>query len=424
MTVNRKRSKRRPAGQGTISKYTTTQGDRYLIKWRNPDGDTKLRRGYSSEDDAASALGDILTDMRRGEYSEPAKITLQAWMEEWLDGLRARDGKPLAPSTMASYRKNVRLHVVPYIGSVTLDKLTDQRLTKLYADLREHGRRGYNHGGPLSFRQVQYVAVLIKAALRSAVKNKRIVWNPADSAVLPYFEETAIDDLAGDVEVIEEMCTWTAAQLSAFLSWAFEHRTDIAPAWHTLALTGMRRGELLALRWRDLDLDKGVITISRSLTPVRVKGEGLRLIEGRTKGKKPRRVDLDPGTVEILKAHRTARGSLALQLVRADAYVFANTGGVRLHPDRFTRRFTDSLASCSKRLGTHQDGSEVVPRIRLHDLRHTWATLALANGVPVKVVQERLGHATVGITMDIYAHVLPGMQSDAASLVASVIKRA
>ena len=167
-----------------------------------------------------------------------------------------------------------------------------------------------------------------------------------------------------------------------------------------------------------------MITISRSLTPVRVKGEGLRLIEGRTKSRKPRRVDLDPGTVEILRAHRTARGSLALQLVRADAYVFANTEGARLHPDRFTRRFTDSLASCAKQLGTQEDGSEIVPRIRLHDLRHTWATLALANGVPVKVVQERLGHATVGVTMDIYAHVLPGMQGEAANLVASVIKGA
>lgn len=141
------------------------------------------------------------------------------------------------------------------------------------------------------------------------------------------------------------------------------------PVWRLLAYTGMRRGELLALRWRDVDLDAGRLHVRRSRSGYREKGQGMVIHEGITKTGRGRVVDLDPGTIEVLKAYRLARGTLALQLIRPDAYVVANEDGLPIHPDRFTRRFTDSAASCRKTLG--EDGAELLPAIRLHDLRHT-----------------------------------------------------
>lgn len=141
--------------------------------------------------------------------------------------------------------------------------------------------------------------------------------------------------------------------------------------------------------------------------------------EGITKTGRGRVVDLDPGTIEVLKAYRLARGTLALQLIRPDAYVVANEDGLPIHPDRFTRRFTDSAASCRKTLG--EDGAELLPAIRLHDLRHTHATLVLGAGIPVKVVSERLGHASATIALNTYQHVLPGMQQEAAARFAALV---
>ena len=127
-------------------------------------------------------------------------------------------------------------------------------------------------------------------------------------------------------------------------------------------------------------------------------------------------IDLDASTVAVLRAHRKQRGGMALQLARDDALVFGDEEGRHLHPERFTRTFRAEVARCRQVLG---EGA--LPVIRLHDLRHTHATLLLAKGVPVKVVSERLGHASATITLQVYAHVMPGNQRDAAELFASLI---
>jgi integrase len=396
--------RRRQRGEGSISEYTTTAGPRFLIKYSEPqpDGSTKqrLRRGFLDRKSAAAALGNINADVRRGAYLTPTDTTLGEWLEEWLGGLR------LSPSSMASYRKNVRLHVVPYLGGVPLVKLTGPQLTAMYRTLEKSGRADHEKGAPLSARSVRYVHTIVKAALKSAVEHGKLAKNPAALASPPSAAEAKAP----------EMHPWTGAQLSTFLRWAWEQRSDIAPAWHVLAFTGMRRGELLALRWGDVYLDTGRISVCRSLTPVRVTGEGLSLIYGPTKGKCDRVVDVDPETMRILRTHRQTRGSLALALVRDDALVFANEEGDCLHPDRFTRRFTESLASCGRALG-----ADVVPPIRLHDLRHTHASLLLQAGVNIKVVSERLGHASVNITWNVYQHVAPGMQQEAAAKFAALV---
>ena len=212
------------------------------------------------------------------------------------------------------------------------------------------------------------------------------------------------------------MHAWAAAQLAAFLAWAARDGHAHAPAWHTLAHTGMRRGEVLALRWRDIDLDAGTISVRRSAGMIRVAGESAEVTEGGTKSGKPRVVDIDPATVAVLRAHRKARGTMALQLARDDALVFADHEGRHLQPEHFSRTFADSLHRCAKQLG-----AAAPPAIRLHDLRHAHATILLTAGVPVHVVSQRLGHASPVVTLTVYAHVVPGSQREAADLFARLV---
>src|SRR4051812_6558037 len=174
----------------------------------------------------------------------------------------------------------------------------------------------------------------------------------------------------------------SSAMRRGILGWAGDHDSDIAMAWRLLAFTGMRRGEALALRWRDVDLDAGRVAIRRSVGVVKDKGKGEQLVEGATKTGQSRVVDLDAGTVAALRAYRAVRGSVALDLVRDTALVLGTLDGRHLHPERFSRQFVDHVRQAL--------GEELLPVIRLHDLRHTHATLLLAAREPVKVVSERL----------------------------------
>lgn len=399
--------RRRQAGEGGISEYATKAGPRYLIKYTLvlEDGSRKVvlqrrdkdRQPFTTRQQAAAALGDINAAMRKGTHVVPSKFTVGQWLDQWMAGLR------LAESTMASYRKNVRLHVQPYIGSVQLAQLTDARLSALYRTLETTGRQDHEAGSGLSARTVRYVATIVKAALREAVEQGQLAVNPADKARPP----------AARAARAPEIHPWTGPQLAGFLGWAAEQDYQHAAAWHVLAYTGARRGEVLALRWRDLDTTAGRLAVRRSVGLVRTKGEGARLVEGPTKSGRERVVDLDPGTVEVLRRHRVARAGLALQLARDDALIFGDLDGHHLHPERFSRRFSEQLNRCRRTVE--------VPAIRLHDIRHTHATLMLSAGVPVKVVSERLGHASAMITLSIYAHVMPGMQAEAAARFAAIV---
>lgn len=180
-------------------------------------------------------------------------------------------------------------------------------------------------------------------------------------------------------------------------------------AWRLLATTGMRRGELLGLRWRDLDLDRGRASISQSLVSV---AYALRF--GPPKSDRSRRaITLDGETVTALRDHRRAqaRERLALGAGYGDGnLVFCREDGEPIHPDRFTKVFRRHVADAG------------LPRIRLHDVRHTYASLALQSGAHPKVVSERLGHANVSITLDTYSHVVPSLESDLAETVAALVR--
>ena len=180
----------------------------------------------------------------------------------------------------------------------------------------------------------------------------------------------------------------------------------------------MRLGELLALRWHHVDLGAGTISIRRSVGVIKHKGQPEQLREGDTKTCRPRVIDIDPATVAVLRAWKSERGAMALQLVRRDALVFGNHEGVFRHPETFSRTFKNTLRRCARDFG------DAVPVIRLHDLRHTHATILLSDRESPKVVSERLGHTSVTTTLRIYAHVMPGDQKQAVARFAALVRGA
>jgi integrase len=397
---------RRKSGEGSIREYKTADGKtRWLIVYRVPDLATgksrqKLQRGFTSQKAASKALRDHLVKVDREEWIEPSKLPFGHYLDTWLAGMR------ISPSTRASYAKNLRLHVKPRIGGLPLRAVTASALDVMYRDLEESGRADGKPGG-LSARTVRYIATIVGRALRDAVRQGLLLANPADRATPPSAKEAKAP----------EMHVWTGEHLAAFLGWSKDRGDDLHPLWLTLAMTGCRRGEALALRWGDLDVESARLSIRRSAGLVRTKGEGEQILIGGTKTDKPRVVDLDPQTVATLKAYRSARAEISLSLVRTDALMFGTLDGQVRHPERTSRTWQSRMAQ----IGADRKVKNPPPAIRLHDLRHTHASLMLGAGVPVRVVSERLGHASATITLGVYAHVMPGHQADAASKFATLV---
>ena len=240
-----------------------------------------------------------------------------------------------------------------------------------------------------------------------AVRSHRLTRNPAATASPPSARQARAP----------EMHPWDAAQLAAFLGWSAGHSKH-HPVWTLLAMTGMRRGEAPRAPLARRRPRRGHGQCPPVGRVVRVKGEGATVAEGDTKSGKPRVIDIDATTVAVLRAHRRERGAVALQLARDDALVFGDYEGRHLRPERFSRTFHAELARARKVLG-----ADKLPVIRLHDLRHTHATILLTAREPVHVVSQRLGHASGVITQTVYAHVLPGSQREAAERFASLIER-
>ncbi len=203
----------------------------------------------------------------------------------------------------------------------------------------------------------------------------------------------------------EEIRYWTSAELRTFLEGNEDHRHW--PIWYLAANTGMCRGELVGLRWRDVDLDTSRLSVNNAIISV-----GYAVLRSDPKTRRGRRtIDLDGRTVTMLRKHRDDQEDERRTLGPRGAcgFVFAKPDGTPFHPEHVRQAFD------------RRDARSDVPRIRFHDLRHTHATLMLMAGVPPKVVSERLGHATVAFTMDVYAHVIPGMQADAAGLFGDLV---
>ena len=228
-----KTTKRRSPHEGGAYSYQTRAGERWA--WKTtltmPDGTRKQKmvRGFTTKKAALASLREALAASESTGFTEPAKTPVGEYLAGWLDSLR------LAPSTVASYRKNVRLHIAPSIGSVPLASLTPVLLDRLYRDLERDGRADHRHGEGLSARTVRYIHTIISAALRDAVDAGLLTSNPASRAHPPTAKQARSP----------EMHPWSEDQVAAFLGWSREH-SELSAAWHVLAYTGMRRGEALA----------------------------------------------------------------------------------------------------------------------------------------------------------------------------------
>ena len=339
--------------------------------------------------DAERLVNDLVKRRHQGVETPSDRSTLGAYLlDRWLPIQESR----LRPTTYSSYASIVRLHVVPYIGRIRLDKLQADDLDGLYLELLHSGnRRGQARGG-LDPASVRYVHRIINKALSDALRKGAISRNVAELADPPKRESK------GPGSKIQ---VWDAPDLRRFLEAAAGHRH------HTLLLvaakTGMRRGEVMGLSWHDIDFEKSTISIRRAVVLV---GWKIHISDVKTSSGR-RTIDIDPRTADALRARRVKQEDAAAKAGKAfdrQGLVFCRPDGEPEHPEYISRGFNRLVAR-------HQ-----LPVIRFHDLRHTHATLLLKAGVPAKVVAERLGHASAGFTLNVYQHVLPGMQAHAARI--------
>ena len=400
--MTEKRSRRR--GKGSLQSYETKAGQRWRFQiWipidpEQPElGEKKHSRGgFLTSDDADDAMQEAIRKRRNDERFHGRVPTLAEYGNDWIEALT------LQPSTILGYRRQFNNYIRPHLGAKPLDRITAPAIGKLYRMLRE---RGGKDGGSLSANTVNKTSITLAAILDAAMEEGFLVKNPA--RLKKIVKAPTGRDIRAERE---EMQTWTADQLKAFLAWdKGVYDDDLFPLWFTLARTGMRRGEVLALQWRDLDFTNARISIRRAVDSAS---------RDRTKipkSGKSRVIDADTELMGVLKALKGTRGMIALDLARPSAFIFSTDEGQLRDPVLVTNAWRRRTAAAGKVV-------DDLPHIPLHGLRHTHATLLLQLGESPKVVQERLGHGSIAITMDIYSHVQPTMQRAAADRFAELLQ--
>lgn len=341
-----------------------------------------FRRGFKTKNEALAALEKLRSALRTGGYVEPSKLTVEAFIvDQWLPSLPAR----VRPTTADTYARLARTHIIPSLGDVLLQQLERAQVARWVAGLSAKG---------LSAKSVRNVFGVLSAALVSAHELELVPRNVAARLKsLPTAAPRAPR-------------AWTAEQLGGFLDIAA--RDEFAALWRFVATTGCRRGEALGLRWADVDLEASTATIASQRTIA-----GGRVVEGAPKTRSgARTVALDVETLDGLRATKAEQNAGRLLMgagwPRHDL-VFTHRDGTPLWPQMVTARFR-ALAERAE-----------LPTIGLHGLRHSAATWMISSGVNPRVVQQRLGHANVSITLALYTHVLPGHDRAAADAFAQAL---
>lgn len=396
---------RRTNSAGTVSPYTLTSGEtRYRIAYTLPvpggAAQRKFKKGFVDAKAAEDALDAIRVDIRRGDHIEVSRDTLDGYVATYFDSLRVK------PSTMDAYRRHYTNHVSPTLGRRKLSDITTTDLNSLYRQLERSGRKDHGHEGePLSAATVRHVHAILVQVFSAVVADGFRRSNPATARNInpPTLREAAAP----------EMTTWNAEQARQFLAWSKDSDDYLYLAWHLLLATGMRRGEVLALRWRDVDLVRGRISVARSVSYVKIDGRKETRYTPPKSGK-TRVVDVDAGTVAALIDYRERIRALLPQMVEPNSPILANRYGHTLNPERFSVQFQERLTKARKALPD-------LPKIKVHELRHSHATMLLVEGTHPKVVQERLGHATISITLNIYSHLTESMQRGAADTIGGLL---
>jgi integrase len=360
---------RRGNGEGSISRR---KDGRWEAKYTAHTADGPKRRALygKTRKEAADKLAKALADRASGYTFDTENMSVGEYLDRWLND---SDRGSVRPSTYERHEQIVRLHLKPALGRVKLSKLTPAHVQGLYRDKLDSG---------LSPATVQKIHTVLHKALAQALKWNMIARNAADAVKAPR-------------PAPEEMHPLSPNEARKLIEAV---RGDTLEALYVLAVhTGMRQGELLALKWEDVDLNEEVIRIRRTLVR---SGGRISLGEPKTKGSR-RTVYLTGAAVEALKTHLEQQLEDIERLgdlYRDHGLVFTSGVGTLINPTNLRRR---SFAPLLQRAG--------LPQIRFHDLRHTCATSLLSRNVHPKYVQELLGHATVAITLDTYSHMIPGM---------------
>jgi integrase len=362
---------------GTIEKRFGPRGKKWLARPTLPGAEGTSKRGkgqvFDSEQEAKKWLAEQALLRDKGIVINAGKLTLGQYVEQWLKSLRHAG---LEPSTIRSYADNLRKHVLPSLGHRPLAKLGALEIQQLYGKLLD----GELTGKPLAPKTVNMVHCALHRALKDAVNWDLIARNPTERAKAPRPQKRKVK-------------VWTGTQTARFL--AVADADEYAALWRLALHTGMRRGELLGLKWDYVDLDKGIVKVQEN----RKRGERGRFYDGKMKTPSGRRsFPLSDEMVGMLKRHRAHQleqrlaAGPAYEIASDGGYVFAQPSGLPLHPNTVRLRY--------KRLITAAD----VPDKRVHDMRHVHGTLSIENGEPVKQVSERLGHSSIAITLDLYTH--------------------
>lgn len=340
---------------------------RFSVKSNKPDAEKKMR--------------ELLRTVDNGTYVNTGKLTVGDFLERWL---REYVMPSLSPRTAEEYDGIVHKHIIPALGRVVLTALKPEHIQAFYADRERRDKKP----GVLSPLSVRHFAMCLHRALTHAVKWGLLTRNPADAVDAPRYQRV-------DMNIMDE------SEIEKMLNLA--RSTQYYPVFYLAIFTGMRRSEFLALKWGDVDLILGQISVSRSIHQLKDNS----LVFRPTKTIKGRRtIALTPSTIMILRAHRERQEALKMELcgelLNDNDMVFCHGDFTPLKPDTVS----GAWAELAERAGMKQ--------VRLHDCRHSHASILLKQNIHPKVVQERLGHANISTTLDIYSHVAPGMQAAAA----------
>ena len=350
-------AKRRSKGEGTI--FYSESESCWIAEIVLPDG-TKKRKRSKRQQVVREWLQTSLTALKQGIYIKDNKITLSQFIDRFMEDIGAHT---LRPKTIDSYWFLINKHIKPEIGDLRLTQLRPDHLQSLYSKKLDED---------LSKRTVQYIHAIIRRILNQAVKWDLIIRNPTDAVTPPVPAKKAPVTLSED-------------QVRIFLESVKDHRWY--PIYVLAVATGMREGEILGLRWQDVDLNQGVVSVNQTVE--NISGH---LSIGQPKSDNAHRtIPLPVFALGVLKGMETHEGLL-----------FTTSTGKPVSPRNVLRHFQLTL----ERLG--------LPKVTFHSLRHLHATYLLRQNIHPKIVQERLGHSSIALTLDVYSHIIPTLQKEAA----------